>query len=365
MIYLGDKPVGVVSKIDQTKWVRPENWPDLDSIDYTDFEGGYFTFDLDAIDYNVKWASFYVTPNPATIGCVIQRGHLANGVFVSDETLQFSGNYSRNLLNATNGRIQLFRITGNGIKTIALASNSSTSAECLHSKASPCVEIALRLPYAYGTVANDPNHALYNYVSFTSVFTKKIKLIDFGKDASSLLDFNHAFARCNGITIEIVGSHPRANSINRMFDSSIMDIIDLSKYDLSQCTNCGQAFVTAKANKIIFKGSGLTNPTNLDSIVGSALCPYIDASGCDFSNTRSDYGSVFANELLTDYFPPSLSDINYDYRVKFLTRDSLVRIFNALPITSTEGRKITIGFNANKLSLNDIAIATGKGWTVA
>ena len=49
----------------------------------------------------------------------------------------------------------------------------------------------------------------------------------------------------------------------------------------------------------------------------------------------------------------------------YLTIDSLVEMFNALP-TVTEPTTVTIGStNQAKLTEEQIQIATGKGWTVA
>lgn len=56
--------------------------------------------------------------------------------------------------------------------------------------------------------------------------------------------------------------------------------------------------------------------------------------------------------------------VNLGYGVSLV--DSLVNVLNALPVTNTSGRYISIGTtNKNKLSAAQLAIATDKGWAVS
>lgn len=69
-----------------------------------------------------------------------------------------------------------------------------------------------------------------------------------------------------------------------------------------------------------------------------------------------------------DFYPPvdGFKQINFSISTaQRLTRESIIRILNALPTTST---KLTLTMGAvllNKLTDEDKAIATGKGWTLA
>lgn len=73
-----------------------------------------------------------------------------------------------------------------------------------------------------------------------------------------------------------------------------------------------------------------------------------------------------SNVSLTGFTVDALPNINLNVGWQYcpLSVDSLVSIFNALP-TASGSRTVTIGStNKNKLSAEQLAIATNKGWTV-
>lgn len=74
--------------------------------------------------------------------------------------------------------------------------------------------------------------------------------------------------------------------------------------------------------------------------------------------------SLPANETLTNCTGFKLS-LNHSYTYCYsLTRESLIDILTVLPVVS--GKTITLGsVNKPKLTAEEIAIATDKGWTVA
>ena len=88
----------------------------------------------------------------------------------------------------------------------------------------------------------------------------------------------------------------------------------------------------------------------------------------NLSNVTNFESNCFnsSNVSLTGFTVDALPKIDLDFGLKYctaLTVDSLVNIFNALPIAG--GKVITIGTtNKNKLSAAQLSIATYKGWTV-
>lgn len=98
----------------------------------------------------------------------------------------------------------------------------------------------------------------------------------------------------------------------------------------------------------------------------------IDFTNCDFSNSgkySSSFGSSFNSGKLTTIIsdglklPNSQMD-NTGLGEAPLTVDSIVGLLNALP-TTTDGYSFQIGeTNINKLSDEQKAIATNKGWTL-
>lgn len=68
--------------------------------------------------------------------------------------------------------------------------------------------------------------------------------------------------------------------------------------------------------------------------------------------------------LLTDFYPVA-SPVAQNYSsMPNLSRESILRILNTLPVTSV-ARTVTLGNNRSKITIEDIAIATEKGWAVA
>lgn len=88
----------------------------------------------------------------------------------------------------------------------------------------------------------------------------------------------------------------------------------------------------------------------------------------NLSNVTNFESNCFnaSNVSLTGFTVDALPNINLNVGWQYcpLTVDSLVSIFNALPVASGS-RSVTIGdTNKNKLSAEQLAIATNKGWTV-
>ena len=97
----------------------------------------------------------------------------------------------------------------------------------------------------------------------------------------------------------------------------------------------------------------------------------IKATSLDLSTLDCTYETegmniyTVMNSSITEFYPPTNISQNINFRhTTTLSIDSIVRIFNNL-ITTTETRTITLNQSiVNKLTEDQIAIATNKGWTV-
>ena len=85
-------------------------------------------------------------------------------------------------------------------------------------------------------------------------------------------------------------------------------------------------------------------------------------------DTSTSYPITFGNTLynIKEYYPPVKSNqLNFALGTNYqITYDSIMRVINGLPTTSV-AHTITMGNLKAKLSPEEIAIATQKGWTVA
>ena len=133
-------------------WERPAGWPDITSlannIDYENNEQcAYFTYDLSK--FSKPWIGLYVR-NPSTNSIwYLDRGHISNGVFVVDESFSNrSGTVFRQVLDISNGEIQLWRLTSDAhIASYGFATNTTTSASNFTNTYQPCVERSGNLPW--------------------------------------------------------------------------------------------------------------------------------------------------------------------------------------------------------------------------
>lgn len=160
-----------VSIVDHTdpvtgKWVRPQGYPDLDTVEIGDnFDGVYLTYDLTKTP-SYAWIGLYVKTTQSGGVFSIDRGHLSNGEFVVDDTNSVStGSYFRQALDTTNGDVQLWRITATkSIERVDFATNTSGSSSTnFYNNFQPCVERVGRLDYmipTWGTMGTSPTNTM-------------------------------------------------------------------------------------------------------------------------------------------------------------------------------------------------------------
>jgi surface protein len=94
----------------------------------------------------------------------------------------------------------------------------------------------------------------------------------------------------------------------------------------------------------------------------------LDVSNWDVSKVTGNYSlntGFDAGSALVDFYPPKNISANMSMsKSKSLSHDSLIRIINNL-ITTTSTKTLTLGAtNLAKLTADEVAIATNKGWTV-
>ena len=156
------------------KWERPEEYPDLDSIEIpSDADVVYMTYDLRKTP-GYGWIGIYCNMNGGDF--YVDRGHLNNGEFVVDERLTGSaGSRVRHNLDDTYGNVQLWRVTATTpIQTLALCANSDTTSECYHNQLQPLVERVGRLQYWNPTVGSAG--ANYTYHKHGSMWLEREKI---------------------------------------------------------------------------------------------------------------------------------------------------------------------------------------------
>lgn len=212
-------------------------------------------------------------------------------------------------------------------------------------------------------------------------YPEKISSIQGGGDGVNWLDIltvggtrgSYLFCECEYLT-EVDLSNLDTSGMTSMAymfrDCKRLERIDLSSFDTSNVTTMSYMFGACAALKSIdvshFDTSSLinisamfTNCTGLTSL---------DCSNFDlinFSGSASISGAFNYCTNLVDFYPPqNISQSMTVANSNALSHDSLIRILNNL-MTVTTTKTLTLGAtNLAKLTDEEKAIATDKGWTL-
>ena len=372
-----------------SEWVRPDGWPDLDTVDLTGFDGVYLTYDLSKTE-GYGWIGLYATTADRT-PWTVERGHLEAGQFVAERTEQVAnGGYFREPLDDTYGTIQLWRVSASGrITELKFVSLTATNASNMTNNLQPCVERAGRLPYVVN-FSSDLGTAQTNRCCGTR-WMQHDKLLDVssvtnlenawqncynlqslnlsGWDTGSVTTLRSAWASCYSLqSLNLSGwDTGSVTTLQGTWNACYsLQSLDLSGWDVSSVTNSSSAWSNCyNLQSLDLSGWDVSGVTNMASAWQNCNnLQSINLSGWDVS--RLSINVSYPNGyMLTDYWPSVIS-INQDYSsAAALSIASLLRIIDSLPV-ATGARTLTLGqTNKLKLTAEQIAVATQKGWTVA
>ena len=360
------------------KWLRPEGWPDIDSLvpwdDLDNFDGCYFTYDNTGQNYTI--ASFWCTTESGQY--IVERGHISNGVFVTDTTTSQNSNtdYKDNYKNcgytypiyyvhpATEGK----HITACGHVNISASDGLVINP---YGTTSPCIERAGHFAYITVVGGGGSNHQLNtnNLVRDHLVWGDKkvitsLRYYWYGCKALEEIDFKYWDTSLWEIT-DMIGTFNGCSSLR---------CLDFSQLDVSnwKVTNWSNTFSCVNLQVIDLTGFGETEST-VDAELGGEL--WYGGVGCLVICKISELDNSSPNGNIS-YYPngsqlqelyPMVMYANQNYSNCFkLSYASLLRILNTLPTLPTGTTyTLTLGNIRAKLTAEEIAIATNKGWTVA
>ena len=157
------------------KWVRPEEWPDIESLPLDDEDGTiYYTYDTDC---DLAWISIKNTTTGSGYKNNYRLGYIENGQFVAaHESLNVGYNTQYTYMftdeDKALSRYWVLKYTGR-VKTPTFASWSwtnpeATTARSLVSTAQPCVEMYGDMPYATSFASTGSNRFLESVYIKTS-----------------------------------------------------------------------------------------------------------------------------------------------------------------------------------------------------
>lgn len=211
---------------------------------------------------------------------------------------------------------------------------------------------------------------IFTFESMTNL--KSVKCADW--DVSNVTDFFAIFDDCNNLkTLDVSKwNTSSATNMSYMFSGNRLETLDVSNFNTSKVTNMEFMFSDCwSLTHLDISNFDTSNVLNLDSAFSgwSHVCEELNISGLNLERCVSIDGT-FLNSNFRVIRCVGLKLPNIDMRniglnsSTELTVDSIVGLLNALP-QSDKGYSFQIGSdNIAKLSDEQKAIATDKGWTL-
>ena len=237
--------------------------------------------------------------------------------------------------NVTSMGYTFYKYLGNEIPNVTILSDNITNFEycfafCLNVTTIPEIDTSKGTNFSY--MFNGSN----NLISVPNI------------DTSNGTNFSSIFSGCNSLTtIPEIDTSNGKNFSNMFYSTSESKLETIPKLNMSKATNITNFIYTSK-------GGSQTN------------FPYLENLG-GFENLGEAY-STTASANNNSYTLDILSNIKYADLNK-ITHDSLMNVINYLYDIKTKGcntQSLKLGsINLAKLTAEEIAIATNKGWTVS
>ena len=203
---------------------------------------------------------------------------------------------------------------------------------------------------------------------------KNLESVDIADwDVSNVTNFFAMFNESYMLkTIDVSKWNTRsAINMSWMFSGNSLNILDVSNFDTSKVTNMHSMFSQSKLTQLDISNFDTSNVLDFGSAFSywEGVSKELNISGLDLSKCtsmdrtflNSDFKVIRCDGLRLPNIDMSKIGLNYS---KSLTVDSIVGLLNALP-QSDKGYSFQIGSgNIAKLSDEQKAIATNKGWTL-
>ena len=220
-------------------WVRPSDWPDLDSIEMDDdFDGLYLTYDLRKTP-GYGWIGLYVEMRANTEHFFVERGHLESGVFVADESYEKTNTqYFRQYLDEADGDVQLWRVYAPAGHIIGcrFVTDTATNANNQNNMCQPCVERVGQLRHIT-KLGSDSMSTRSNYVTWGTIWLERCKC-NIGGDGNCT-SMASCYHDCWSLREVDFSGWDTSNWVNTRIDALFsyccrLERVDLSYFDTSK-----------------------------------------------------------------------------------------------------------------------------------
>ena len=366
------------------RWCEGSIFPPRDTgtdWDADDFVGAYFTFDTDRLPVGHPLRRIVLEVNSSirnNNALTVELGVLTNGRFTVKENVSewLNGSNLDVAIPDYGKRYVVLRITPNEGYTVT--SLYIPSEKYFYT---PVVDGYGRLPNIT-TLHSSNNYAGWYYMvndglitgartDGNALYASEVCLLKcapvLGATATSL---QNAFQYCRAlINLDLSGLNTEkvTNMSSMFYYCNSLQTLDLSGLNTENVTNMSSMFYYCTSLQTLdLSGLNTENVTNMSSMFYYCTSlQTLDLSGLNtekVTNMQNMFSYCWNLENFTA--PIFRISVAFGFATK-LTHDSLMSIINNLA-TVTTTQTLTLGAtNIAKLTTDEIAIATGKGWTVA
>lgn len=215
-----------------------------------------------------------------------------------------------------------------------------------------------------------------NETTLNGLFFKNNKLVSVDVsnwDTSKVTDFKQAFSLTHNLESIDVSNWNTSNGVQffAMFDEGYkISQLDVSKWDMSSAENIDWMFCRCQSiTSLDLSAWDTSKVISAHHLFAFCLLEVLDLTGIDFRQV-ANINRVFIENMklsvikCTGLKLPNIEMSDIGLNASPLTVDSIVGLLNALP-QSDKGYSFQIGSNnIAKLSDEQKAIATDKGWTL-
>ena len=217
------------------------------------------------------------------------------------------------------------------------------------------------------------NWNVSNVTNMSNMFEycSKLTTMDLSNwNVSSVVYMSFMFSNCGKLSsLNVTGWNTGSvTRMNYMFQScgELDEIIGYENWDTSSVTWMNGMFYACYSGTLTFKPNlshwDTSSVTTMNNMFYISDFTDIDMSGCDVNNI-TNFGT-FDYDILVNFKAPQNISVSIKFQSNKLTHDSLMSIINNLAEVSTT-QTLTLGStNLNKLTADEKAIATNKGWTL-
>ena len=215
-----------------------------------------------------------------------------------------------------------------------------------------------------------------NVTTMENMFTyAKLTTLDVSNfDTGNVTTMKNMFSNCELLTTLDVSNFntSKVTDMSYMFyNCENLTTLDVSNFDTGNVTTMYYMFSNCKSlTTLDVSNFNTSNVTTMGSMFAyNTSLTTLNMNNCDISKCTSStsLSNMFSNSTaLVDFQAPQNISAPMDVsKSTLLSHDSLMSIINNL-MTTTSTKKLTLGTtNLAKLTEEEKAIATGKGWTLA